>query len=230
MPIPTPGAETFHASISLPAGADAQTRASFSTPIGQLADRTKFMRAYLSGDASEFVYPTSILGAPKTRKLTITPASVGFVSRGNAGASYAEHWFPTRSGGYPILCPVVDAAELFVPIGIPSGCTISKVEVLVRSSTARTGANRWSVKVYEQSEPWGSPAAPTATQQGSTTEGGGSSGYSVIDVASLTPFIRVAEYTAHVLITGPTGSLPGAGTDQFLAVRVSFTDGGPRNA
>lgn len=220
MPIPTPGASTYHTNISLPAGADAQTRASFATPLEELADRTAYLRARVNGgSAEEFVYATT-----KTRKLTI-PANAAAASGDGAGAC---DWYLTEASGVAVLIPRVNAARAFLPIDLPSGCTISAVEVLVRSSGARSTPNGWIAKVYEQSEPWSSPAAATATQQGSSTEGGLSSGYAVITVGSLTPFIRVAEYTAHIVITGPTGSL--GGTDQLIAARVSFTDGGPRNA
>lgn len=221
MPIPTPGnSATYPANIALPAGADAQNRASFSTPLSELADRTAYLRARLSAGGDEFVY-----AGTKTRRLTITPASMLPCI---APTTYVGRWFPSRVGGVLSLLPLVDAAEVFVPIDLPSGCTISAIEVLVQSAAVRTGSNRWTVRAYEESQPWASPGAPTATQQGSTTEGGGSVGYSVIAVGSLTPFIRVSEYTAHLVITGPTGSI---GTnDQLLAARITFTDGGPRNA
>lgn len=41
MPIPTPGVATYHATIDLPAGSDAPTRASIADPLEQLADRTR---------------------------------------------------------------------------------------------------------------------------------------------------------------------------------------------
>jgi hypothetical protein len=221
MPIPTPGdPASYPVNIALPAGTDAQNRASFSTPMSELGDRTAYLRARLNAGGDEFIY-----AATKTRKLTITPASMLPCI---APTTYIGRWFPSRVGGALTLQPLVDAAEVFVPIDLPSGCTISAVEVLVQSAAVRTGSNRWTVRVYEESQPWSSPGAPVATQQGSTTEGGGSSGYSVITVGSLTPFIRVNEYTAHLVITGPTGSL--GLNDQLLAARISFTDGGPRNA
>lgn len=46
MPISIPGAPTFHANVSLPAGADAPTRASIAAALEQLADRTRFLSTY----------------------------------------------------------------------------------------------------------------------------------------------------------------------------------------
>ena len=224
MPIPTPGAEMFHASVSLPAGADAQTRASFSTPIEQLTDRTKFMRAYLSGDGSEFVYPTSILGAPKTRKLVILP-SEAMLSR--ASGSYSE-WTPSTIGNSPIVIPGVNGAKAWLPVDLPSGCTISAVEAIVRSNAARSTPNGWFLKAFTQTSNWATPGAPTTVQQGSTTEGGLASGYSKITIGSLTPFLLANEERAFIEVTGPIGS-PFT-NDALVAIRVSFTDGGPRNA
>jgi hypothetical protein len=220
MPTPTPGTATYHTNISLPAGADAQTRASFTTPLEELADRTAYLRGRMNGgSAEEFVYP-----ATKNRKLVI-PACLALPSGDGAGAS---DWYLTVSSGVPLLIPRVAGGVAFLPIDLPSGCTITAVEVLVRSSTGRSTPDGWIARVYEQSMPWSSPGAATATQQGSSTEGGLASGYAVIAVSSLTPFIRLAEYTAHIAVTAPTGSL--GSTDQLVGARVSFTDGGPRNA
>ena len=177
-----------------------------------------YLRTYVNATTEEFVYPTT-----KTRKRTIEADEMIVTSQ--AGV---PDWDYSHSSGVPLLIPLIDAVTAMVPIDIPSGSTISAVEVLVRSSGARSAGSGWFVKVYEQSEPWSSPAAATATQQGSTTEGGLSSGYAKITVGSLTPFIRVNEYTAHVFVTGPTGAL--GATDQLIAVRVTFTDAGPRNA
>lgn len=220
MPTPTPGTPTYHTNISMPAGADAQTRASFVGPMTELADRTAFLRSRINTVGDEFVY-----AATKTRSLTITPASMMPCVQ---STSLIGQWFLNRTGGALQMVPQIDAAEVFVPIDIPSGCTITAVEALVQSGAVRSGSNRWTVRVYEESQPWSSPGAPVATQQGSTTEGGGAVGYAVIAVGSLTPFLRLPEYTAHVVITGPTGSR--TLSDQLYAVRVTFTDGGPRNA
>ena len=42
----------YHATIALPAGADAQTRASFAIRSRERADRTAFLRAYIKADGS----------------------------------------------------------------------------------------------------------------------------------------------------------------------------------
>lgn len=223
MTIPTAGAELYHATISLPAGSDAQTRESFSTPLEELADRTAFLRAYIKNDGSEFVYPTSILGT-KTRKLVILP-SEAMLSR--ASGSYSQ-WLPSTIGSSPIVIPTANGALLWLPCRVPSGCTITDVEVIVRSDSARSSPNGWIVKAYTQTSDWTTPGAPTTTQQGSTVEGGLSSGYAKISVTSITPFLLAAEQRAFIQVTAPTGSL---GTnDALVAARVTFTDAGPRNA
>lgn len=214
MPTPTPGAATYHANIALPAGADLQNRASFATPLEELADRTAYLRARCNGNAAEeFVYP-----ATKTRTLIVTAAQAHVTS---------SEWLRSYSSG-PVLVPNTAAALAVFPVDLPSGCTISGVDALVSSDSARSGTNRWAIKVYEQSEPWSSPAAPTATQQGSTSYAGTGSGYSLATVGSLTPFIRVAGYSAHVVVLAPTGSL--GSNDKLYSVRITFDDGGPRNA
>lgn len=187
--------------------------------IALWGDWLTWFRSWHRSSDEEFIYPST-----KTRKRTID-ASDAIYSADGAGAT---DWYLSHSSGVPYLVPRVDAGTAYLPIDVPSGSTISAVEVLVQSSGARSTPNGWIVKVYEQSEPWSSPGAATATQQGSTTEGGLSSGHAVITVGSLTPFIRVNEYTATIQITGPTGAL--GSTDQLIAARVTFTDGGPRNA
>lgn len=178
-----------------------------------------YLKTYLNTSTEEFVYP-----ATKTRKKTILPTVHGTF----AAAGAASEWLPSTIGNSPVLLPLVDAAKIWIPIDLPSGCTISAVEVIVRSDSARSTPNGWIVKAFEQSENWTTPAAPTTTQQGSSTEGGLASGYSKITVGSLTPFIIVNEYTAHVEVTAPTGSL--GSNDALVALRITFTDGGPRNA
>lgn len=178
-----------------------------------------WFRSWHRSSDEEFIYPTT-----KTRKRTILPTAFGTVAA--AGAS--TQWFPTTIGNSPVILPLTDGAKMWIPIDLPSGCTISAVEAIVRSSTARSSPNGWIVKAFEQSENWTTPAAPTTTQQGASEEGGLASGYSKISISSITPWIVVNEYTAHVEVTAPTGSL--ASTDALVAIRVTFTDGGPRNA
>jgi hypothetical protein len=178
-----------------------------------------YLKTYFNTTSEEFVYPTT-----KTRRLVISANQALAV----AASGGTPDWYPNVSSNVPALIPRLAAAVATFPVVIPSGSTITAVEVLVRSSAVRTGSNRWTVRAFEMSAPWSTPAAATATQQGSTTEGGGAIGYAVISVGSLTPFLRLAEYTAHVIVSGPTGSL--AATDELIALRVTFTDGGPRNA
>lgn len=178
-----------------------------------------YLKTYFNTTSEEFVYPTT-----KTRKKTILPTTHGTFT--TAGA--ASEWFPSTIGNSPVLLPLVNGAKVWIPIDLPSGCTISAVEAIVRSDVGRSSPNGWILKAYYQAENWTTPAAPTTVQQGSSTEGGLSSGYSKITIGGLTPFLIGAEEKAHVQITAPTGSL---GTnDALVALRITFTDGGPRNA
>lgn len=218
MPIATPGTATYHTNISVPAGADAQTRASFATPLTELADRTAFLRARLNGAGDEFIY-----AATKTRKKVITAASAALDVSGTG----VVNWFSTYASGVHHIEPRVDAAFAVIPLDLPSGCTVTDVEALTKASGARAGANRWGLAVYKQSSPWSSPAVPTATQQGSTAYASNASGHSLAVVSGLSALIA-AEETMHAIIIAPTGAL---GTDdRFYGIRVTFTDGGPRNA
>ena len=181
-------------------------------------DWLTWFRSWHRSSDEEFIYPTT-----KYRYLTIE-ACKGFP----ASAAGVLDWEQNTAGAAPVLIPRVNAAVAIVPVDIPSGSSITNIEVLVQSSGARVTPNGWMVAVYSQSEPWAIPAAPTTTQWDVTTEGGLGAGYSVITVTNATPLSRVAESTVHLIVTGPTGAL--ANTDQLIAVRASFTDGGPRNA
>jgi hypothetical protein len=185
--------------------------------LGLFGEWLTYLRTWINESTEEFKYPTT-----KSRTRSISGADM--LTIGAMGTD----WLPNLSSGVRYLQPLVNGALAVIPIDIPSGCTVNAVDVLVKSSGVRVTPNGWFVKVYEQSENWTTPAHPTATQQGSTTEGGLATGHSVIAVGPLTPFIRVNGYTAHVIVTGPTGAL--GSDDRLLAVRVSFTDGGPRNA
>ena len=218
MPIATPGTATYHTNISVPAGADAQTRASFATPLTELADRTAYLRARLNGAGDEFIY-----AATKTRKKVINAASAALDVSGTG----VVNWFSTYGSGVHHLQPRVDAAFAVIPLDLPSGCTVTDVELLTKAGSARAGTNRWGLAVFKQSSPWSSPAAPTATQQGSTAYASNASGHSLAVVSGLSALIA-AEETVHAIVTGPTGSL--GVDDRLLAIRVTFTDGGPRNA
>jgi len=218
MPIATPGSATYHTNVSVPAGADAQTRASFATPLTELADRTAYLRARLNGAGDEFIY-----AATKTRKKVINAASASL----DVSGAGVVNWFSTYGSGVHHLQPLVDAAFAVIPLDLPSGCTVTDVELLVKSHSARVGTNRWALAVHKQSSPWSSPAAPTAVQQGSTAYCGTGSGHSLAVVSGLSALIATEE-TMHAIVTGPTGSR--GSDDRLLAIRVTFTDGGPRNA
>lgn len=218
MPTPTPGSPTYHTNIALPAGADPQNRASFATPLSELADRTAYLRARLNAGGDEFVY-----AATKTRKKVINAAAAMLDINGSG----VVNWFSTYGSGVHYLKPRGDAAFAVVPFALPSGCTVTDVDLLTMADSARTGTNRWGLAVYKQTSPWSSPAVPTATQQGSTVYAGTGSGYSLAALSGLTALIA-AEETMHAIVLGPTGSI--GNNDRFLALRVTFTDGGPRNA
>lgn len=186
--------------------------------LGLFGDWFTYLRTWINESTEEFKYPTT-----KNRYLTIEACKAYPVS--TAGVLDYEQ---NTAGAAPVAVPRVNAAVAIVPVDIPSGCVITTIEVLVQSSGVRVTPNGWFVSVYSQSEPWLIPAAPTTTQWAATTEGGLAAGYSVITVTTGTGLTRVAESTVHVHVTGPIGAL--GGTDQLIAVRVSFTDGGPRNA
>lgn len=179
-----------------------------------------WFRSWHRSSDEEFIYPTT-----KTRVRAMTAAEAAPSGAGDGSSD----WLFTHSGGAPLLLPVVDAAYAVVPIDVPSGCTITGVDIIVRSNGARSTPNGWIVSVYEQVESWVDPGGMTATLRGAAVEGGLSSGFDVITVTGLgAGFLLSAGSHAHVLVKGPTGSL--GANDYLVAARVSFTDGGPRNA
>lgn len=228
MPINITDVDTFSDPIVAPADGDVLNAASVTDAGGVgfqgLANRTRKLGNRMGIGASapltdEFVYDPTI-----ARELQIEGCEFALDDDG-AGLS---NWIRNLSSGVIYDQPRANAAIASARVRVPSGCTITGVEVLVRSSTGRLAGSGWFARAYTQTAPWGSPAAATATQQGSSTEGGLSSGYSVIAIGSITPFLIAAGESVHIVITGPTGSL--GVNDQLIAARVLFNDRGPRNA
>jgi len=217
----------FTSPVVAPADGDSLNAASVVAPgvgLQALADRTRFMGnrmgvGVVAPLTDEFVYSPTL-----PRDLQIEGEEFALSTDG-AGV---VDWIRNLSSGVVYNTPRIDAVFAAARARVPSGCTVTGVEVLVRSSGARVAGNGWFVRVYTQTVPWGAPGAASAVQQGSTQEGGLATGHAVIAVGSITPFLIIAGEAVHVLVTGPTGAL---GADDYLiAARILFDDRGPRNA
>lgn len=218
---------TFTDPVVAPTDGDALNAASMTAPgvgLQALANRTRKLGDRMGIGLApplteEFLYDPTI-----ARDLQIEGQEFGLATDG-AGAT---DWLRTFSSGVVFNVPNVNAAFASARARVPSGSTVTGVEVLVRSSGARVSPNGWFVQVYTQTVPWAAPAAASAVQQGSTEEGGLAAGYSVIQVSAIVPFLVAAGEAVHVSITGPIGAL--GASDQLIACRVLFDDRGPRNA
>ena len=50
--------------------------------------------------------------------------------------------------------PDRERREGLAPLKIPSGCTITDLEVIVRSNAARSSLNGWVAKLFTQTHDW----------------------------------------------------------------------------
>lgn len=218
---------TFTSPVVAPADGDPLNAASITAPgvgLQALSNRTRKLGdrmgiGLVAPLTDEFLYDPTI-----ARELQIEGQEFGLATDG-AGAT---EWLRTLSAGVVFNVPLIDSAFASARARVPSGCTVTGVEVLVRSSGARLAGSGWFARVYSQTVPWGAPAAASAVQQGSSQEGGLAAGYSVIAVGAIVPFLLVAGEAVHVSVNGPTGAL--GANDQLIAARILFDDRGPRNA
>lgn len=225
MPIPTPGAPTFHANIDLPAGADAPTRASVATPLEQLADRTAAMGPFFDFVNSEFKYP-----ATKTRtKFFGVSRSILGVKETDA----SEEWKMLDQGaGAPLLVaiPIAGAqrARLWIPLELPEGAVITGYTAYVEKGADNpTAADQWGARLSARG---GFLTFPASASNGLTGLGagvqraGGGTGRATMGEAGLTHTVQgMADYYAY--IEGPATE---HANDRVWGVAVTFQDPGPR--
>jgi hypothetical protein len=225
MPVNIIDVSTFTDPVTAPAGGDVRNAASVVDPVQKLANRTRWLKNRIDGIApqtgpneGEIVYPTPIAG--RTRVWghgSFLPDAPANWDRTIAGA-----------GGGLAYAPTADAAAgHFCIDGLPAGCTVTRVDVLIGTSSTRTGTNRWRALLYVAALGFSVPTA-TLTQIGTTLDdGGGATGLDVISFTGLTQSIDTSQDLV-VAIIGPTGSIPSV-DDKLYGVRVTFTDPGPRN-
>lgn len=225
MPIPTPGVATYHATIDLPAGSDAPTRASIATPLEQLADRTAKIASFFNFTTSEFVYPTT---KSRGKFFGVAGATLGFKE-----SDGSPEWEMLDLGlGVAALyaSPVAGSgrARMWIPLDLPEGAVITGFNVFVEKGADNASASdQWGARLGAVGGFAFFPgsAAIGLTGLGSMQRAGSGTGRAVMGESGLSHTVQgMATYSVY--IEGP--SVESAVGDRIWGASVAFTDPGPR--
>jgi hypothetical protein len=225
MPIPTPGAATYHANIDLPAGADAPTRASIATPLEQLTDRTAKVASFFDFGAGEFVYPST---KNRAKFFGVAGASLGFKE-----SDGSPEWKMLDLGtGVAALYAVPVAgsarARMWIPLNLPEGAVITGFTVFVEKGADNASASdQWGARLGGIGGFLTFPAGAAIglSGLGSMQRAGSGTGRAVMGESGLTHTVQ-GNATYSIYIEGP--SAENATGDRVWGASVAFTDPGPR--
>lgn len=195
-------------------GSDLRKAISIETPIQALTNRVAELERYIN---AAFVYPT-----PPSRVVTLTPVPQGDLTLAGGIIAWISgtNGLVSQANTNTVWCPLTD---------LPDGAVVSKIEVLVDPGAARSGSDRMELLVVKREADWSAKTfTPTTlgTVQDDTT--------AAVQIISLTlsPTITIDNTgdTSTSLLVGVSSGNDGAtNLDKFHAIRVTFTDPGPRN-
>lgn len=198
---------------------------------GLLADWIAYFAAIIDAD-EEHTYQ-----APKPRETTLSllgrvPAVP--MDAGQTPDDADVTWFTSESTG---VRSNSNEARILIPLDfLPDGAVVTAVRLLVDPGVARaTVANRMRLDVHRQDVTWGS-----ATIGGTVALGNETNGHAVDDGTTNQQEIIIDAFDETLTISKATGRLhyifvqagndAGSNRDDVLALRVDWTDPGPRNA
>lgn len=225
MPTPTAGTATFHATIDIPAGADAPTRGSVADPLVQLTDRTAALGGFVDFVNSELKYPAT---KTRTKFFGVSRAILGFAESGGA-----PEWKMLDQGvGAPLLVasPVAGAgrARLWIPITLPEGAVITGYTGYVEKGADNpTAADQWGVRLSARGGFLLFPASASAGLTGlgaGIQRAGSGTGRATMGETGLSHTVQGhADYYAY--LEGPATE---HANDRAWGVTITYQDPGPR--
>lgn len=196
----------FDAPISVPVSADPRNAASVENPFQQLANRTRFLlNAITVGGA--LTDRTIFLGTPAARGDWTKTLTMYIQSNANTQLL--------------VVC---------ISDHLPSGAILKEVAAVVKPGAARAGADRMLMKIlrWDLTAIAGAGSDPATTQLGSDQFDAGSNARQLITQSGLSETIdRDLNAVVMQLQAGNTGGTGGQ-EDRFYALRLTYTDVGPR--
>lgn len=205
MPVNITDVSTFTDPIVAPADADPADRTYVVTIAQGLSNRTRKLWDMVGG-------------APGDKTIYIGPTCARYHS------SWVQGIFAYAQSGANDAALHVDLADF-----LPSGAVLKEVHALVKPGAARAGGDRMLMKVFRQDLTAFPGADPTLTQLGVDQEDGGGNTRQLISQAGLTETIdRDVNAVTLQLQAGNTGGTGGQ-EDRFYALKIVFTDPGPRS-
>lgn len=223
MPIDVPGADTFPANVQVPADADPADGASVRTPLGQLADRTRYLKSeidrvagYVGGadGSSEWVYP-----AARTRTILL-PASAFIPDKFTADTFYD---FDPLSDGDVQLQLGSDSVAIANLAGlIPSGANNVRLGLIIEAGSHLVEGKFFHVSKSMNATPV-IGARSVFLLASVTTTGLQNAQHPTAKTDGWGNGARTNEIVYHA------GTLDGGSYDYIQGAIITFTDPGPRN-
>lgn len=162
-------------------------------------------------DSDELVYAT-----PKSRITEVGP-----------WASVNDGWqaFKHLAGTVPSVEATGTSKILFVPVSLPAGAVITKVQAMVKPATARaTVSDRVQMQVERTALDWVSPGISGPNNIGSLQSDDGTTAIQILDTGTIS---HTLDGVDRVLVRIRSGAT--AGADVVLGIRVHWDDPGPTN-
>ena len=207
----------FTLPVTVPDDGDSENAASVAAGFQPLANRTRYLLDKALGGNVNF---------PVTNRVVTVPLIGGF----SFGMAPAATW--PQAGGAPLYWWIkVNGDIVYFPLNayLRSGETLTSVVATVWPGAARAVvANRMQLKYYKMTHdfvtPTNEPVGLVAT--GTTPSDDGTTGKQFL-VVTATDVIDLSVNDYYVGVQG--GNTAGAATDTLYALRMFFTDPGPRN-
>lgn len=156
-----------------------------------------------------------------SRQLVIDPHR--FMAHGAAGVE----WYPTNPTGF--YQSQANDGECFLALGriLPHGATLTRVEALVAPGAARaTSGDRMELTMTKRTPDFATPSVGSASAVFTSVRDDGTVALQVLDSGAISETISsTTEYVISVI----AGNDGGTNKDLFHALRLTFTDPGPRN-
>ncbi len=216
MPKNLTDAPQWEPAISVPVDSDPANAASVETSFQLLANRTAWQKQtfeeYIDPGTGDFVYPGLLIRTVELDPMGMVGPEWDFFS----GAAHRESKTGARERLY---CPLAGI--------VPSGAALVSVQALVKPAVARAALNAMRLSLSAIESDWGAPA----TAQTTTTEvadDNGTTDWQMLQILpSGGPFTDVDHAARRYFLRIAAGS--GTAGDRVSALRIGFTDPGPRN-
>ena len=210
---------TFTDPVSVPVDTDARNAASVEVPFQALANRTRQLKDQLETSivpgTGEFIYPSNPL--LPTRTIELDPMSMQGADWGTeTGFQHREAQLGARE-------------HLYLDLGgvLPSDAYVISLQAIVKPAAARGALDRMRLALYAVTADWSTYAALSLISEAADDDGTTDwQGLSISPTEAV--FTTDVDFSARrYLVRIAAGN--GTAGDLVRAVRINFSDPGPRN-